>query len=160
MPRREKWLKVYLFFVFLFVSFRSCSCWSIVRIVKLSYELELTRMGLRWMIYLHLSLSQRFFDRSMPIKYCRCFSTKTKGADGAADLLEALSHSTQLEELVFRECSQIPAAAWQKVRCAKWLNLKKADFEQCLAERNVGGFSRLLRVLICLCWMLSEFRFV
>ena len=70
------------------------------------------------------------------IKHCRCFDIDTKGADGAADLLQALSQSTQLEELVFAGCSQIPAAAWQKVRDAKWLNLKKANFSECLAERN------------------------
>jgi len=51
-------------------------------------------------------------------------------------LLEALSQSPLLEELDFQLCYHIPAAAWQKVRSAKWLNLKKADFYACLAERN------------------------
>ena len=96
----------------------------------------MTCTGLRRIIYPHLSLSQRVFDRLILTRHCRCFDTDTKGADGAADLLEALSQSTQLEELNFNECSQIPAAAWQKVRSAKWLNLKKADFNRCLAERN------------------------
>ena len=72
----------------------------------------------------------------MLTKHCRCFGIDTKGADGAADLLQALSQSALLEELAFAGCSQIPAAAWQKVHGAKWLNLKKADFTECLAERN------------------------
>ena len=104
--------------------------------MKLSYESKLTCMCLRWIVYLHLSLSQGVFDRLFLTKHCRCFDTDTKGADGAADLLEALSQSTQLEELDFNGCNQIPAAAWQKVRSAKWLNLKKANFARCLAERN------------------------
>ena len=72
----------------------------------------------------------------MLTKHCRCFSGDTKGADGPADLLGALSQSSLLEELNFSHCCEIPAAAWQKVRSAKWLNLKKADFTECLAERN------------------------
>jgi len=76
------------------------------------------------------------FDRLFLTKHCRCFNKNkdTKGADGAADLLEALSQSTLLEELNFSHCRQIPAAAWQKLHGAKWLNLKKADFRSCLAE--------------------------
>ena len=88
------------------------------------------------MIYLHLSLSQRVLDRSMLTKHCRCFSGDAKGADGAADLLQALSQSSLLEELNFNHCFEIPAAAWQKLRSATWLNLKKANFSECLAERN------------------------
>jgi len=71
----------------------------------------------------------------MPIKHCRCFYKDTQGADGAADLLEALTQSSLMESLSFFHCSQIPAAAWQKLHGAKWLNLKKADFYACLAER-------------------------
>ena len=103
------------------------------------------------MIYLHLSLSQRLFDRSMLTKRCRCFNHDTKGADGAPDLLQALSHSPLLEELNFSHCFKIPAAAWQKVRSAKWLNLKKADFRRCLAERNVWMFYCFLRVSVGSC---------
>ena len=72
----------------------------------------------------------------MLTKHCRCFDIDTKGADGAADLLQVLSQSALLEELAFAGCSQIPVAAWQKVRDAKWLNLKKAYFFRCLAKRN------------------------
>ena len=136
-PRREKWLRGFLvFYVYLFVSVECCPSSDLYRFVKLSYESKLTCMCLRWIVYLHLSLSQGVFDRLFLTKHCRCFDTDTKGADGAADLLEALSQSTQLEELDFNGCNQIPAAAWQKVRSAKWLNLKKANFARCLAERN------------------------
>ena len=76
------------------------------------------------------------FDRLFLTKHCRCFDEDAQGADGAADLLQALSHSPLLEELDLRNCPQIPATAWQKFQGAKWLNLKKAAFTQCLAERN------------------------
>ena len=136
-PRREKWLRGFLvFYVYLFVSVECCPSSDLDRFVKLSYESKLTCMCLRWIVYLHLSLSQRVFDRLILTKHCRCFNKDTKGAEGAADLLEALSQWTQLEELIFGFCYQIPALAWQKVRSAKWLNLKKANFYQCLAERN------------------------
>ena len=136
-PRREKWLRVFLvFYVYLFVSVGCCPSSDLDRFVKLSYESKLTCMCLRWIGYLHLSLSQGVFDRFFLTKHCRCFSRFTKGAEGAADLLEALSQSTQLEELDFDICSQIPTGAWQKVRSAKWLHLKTANFRRCLAERN------------------------
>ena len=97
--------------------------------MKLSYESKLTCMGFRWIGYLHLSdlsLSQGVFDRLFLTKHCRCFGTHTKGADGAADLLEALSQSTQLEELIFAGCSQIPAAAWQQLPDGAWPKLRRA----------------------------------
>ena len=125
-----------IFYVYLFVSVGCCPSSDLYRFVNLSYESKLTWMGFRWIVCLHLSLSQWFFNRSMLTKHSRCFDKDTQGADGAADLLEALSQSTQLEELIFRDCFQISAAAWQKLRGAKWLNLKKANFFQCLAERN------------------------
>ena len=162
LAERRNWLRGFLvFYVYLIVFI--CVCWMLsefrfgFRFVKL-HELELTCTGLRRIIYPHLSLSQRVFDRLILTKHFRCFNKDTQWADGAADLLEALSQSTQLEELIFGFCYQIPAGAWQKVRSAKWLNLKKANFYQCLAERNGWRFSRLLRVFICLCWMLSELR--
>ena len=58
--------------------------------------------------------------------------------EGAADLLEALCHWQELEEVDFGRCYQIPAAAWQQLRGAKWPRLKKANFAACLArERNL-----------------------
>ena len=107
-----------------------------VRFVKFSYELKLTWMGLRWIVYLHFSPSQHPFIRVILTKHCRCFDRDTKGADGAADLLEVLSLSTQLGNLDLSYCSQIPAGAWQRLNGAKWLNLKEANFSECLAERN------------------------
>ena len=83
-------------------------------------------MGFRWIVYLHLSLSQGVFGRLILTEHCRCFNKDTKGAEGAADLLEALSQWTQLEELNFNECSQIPAAAWQKVPDGAWPKLREA----------------------------------
>ena len=133
-------LKVFLFFAAcIFLCLKLFEFRSIVRFVKLSYESKLTCMCLRWIGYLHLSdlsLSQGVFDRLFLTKHCRCFNEETQGADGAADLLEALSHSPLLEELLFTSCLRIPTGAWQKLHGAKWLNLKKAEFSGCLAERN------------------------
>ena len=67
----------------------------------------------------------RFFDHS------RCFDDDTKGADGAADLLEVLRISP-LEKLNFYDCYQIPCSAWQKLRGASWTNLREANFRSFL----------------------------
>ena len=68
---------------------------------------------------------------------CRCFYDQ---GEGAADLLEALGHSQELEAVDFHGCRQIPEAAWQQLRGAKWPRLKKASFAWCLArERMVEG---------------------
>ena len=66
-----------------------------------------------------------------PFEHSRCFYNDTKGADGAADLLEGLRHSP-LEKLNFMGCSQIPSSAWQKLRSASWPNLREANFYRCL----------------------------
>ena len=91
-------------------------------------------LGLRW----H---KRAFFDMpssgrgciSPPssLEHCRCFGDDTKGADGAADLLEVLRNSP-LEKLNFYRCSQIPSTAWQKLRGASWTTLKEASFSGCL----------------------------
>ena len=50
------------------------------------------------------------------------------GANEGDALLQGLSQSTTLETLVFDRCDQIPAAAWQRLCGAEWLNLKIASF--------------------------------
>ena len=55
-PRREKWLKVFLFSAACICLWKLLEFRSIVRIVKLSYELELICMGFRWNVYLHFVL--------------------------------------------------------------------------------------------------------
>ena len=65
------------------------------------------------------------------LDHSRCFDKDTKGADGAADLLEVLRHSP-LEKLGFNGCSRIPSTAWQKLRGASWTNLREANFPWCL----------------------------
>ena len=60
-----------------------------------------------------------------PFDHSRCFGDDTKGADGAADLLEVLRHSP-LEKLNFGFCSQIPSAAWQRVPSGAWPALSDA----------------------------------
>eukprot|EP00434_Breviolum_minutum_P004708 symbB.v1.2.004149.t1/scaffold235.1/size321457/8 len=77
-----------------------------------------------------------------------CFYNDTKGADGAADLLEVLRHSP-LEKLNFMGCSQIPSSAWQKLRGASWPNLREANFYRCFDKdtKNADGAADLLEVL-------------
>ena len=123
--------------MYLFVSVECCPSSDLYRFVKLSYESKLTCMCLRWIVYLHLSLSQGVFDRLFLTKHCRCFDTDTKGAEGAADLLEALSQSPLLEELDFYGCEHIPAAAWQKVPDGAWPKLPGAE-EGLRRLRGVG----------------------
>ena len=67
----------------------------------------------------------------IPFELSRCFNDNTKGADGAADLLEVLRNSP-LEKLNFYGCSQIPSTSWQKLRGASWTNLREANFFECL----------------------------
>ena len=97
-----------------------------VRCVKLSYELEETWMGLVWIVYLQVSSSQSVFDRLILTKHCRWFGSGTQGADGAPHLLQALSQSSLLEELNFKDCSEIRATAWQKVPDGTWPKLRGA----------------------------------
>ena len=76
-------------------------------------------------------------------EHSRCFDDDTKGADGAADLLEVLRNSP-LEKLNFECCDQIPSTAWQKLRGASWTNLREANFESCLVLQTwlFGQFVR------------------
>ena len=101
-------------------------------------------------------------------KHCRCFNDHSKWVEGAADLLRTLSQSHLLEEVDLAGCFQIPAAAWQQLRGAKWPNMKKACFNSCLAKREmVEGvlvFLTVCTVQICrvcniyLFWKMCEFR--
>ena len=55
----------------------------------------------------------------------RCFDNST-GAAGAEALLEALCSCKELEDVAFNDCSQIPAAAWQKLHRGCWPKMGKA----------------------------------
>ena len=66
------------------------------------------------------------FDPHSPsFEHPRCFDSNTKGADGAADLLEVLRNSP-LEKLNFGNCYQIPPTAWQRVPSGAWPALRDA----------------------------------
>ena len=67
--------------------------------------------------------------RSFLTPCTRCFGDDSKGADGAADLMEVLGKATTLEKFYFYQCSQIPAAAWRRLHGAHWPNLKIARFD-------------------------------
>ena len=136
---------------FLVFSVPFCPCWMLSefrfeRFVKLSYELELTWMG--YCGYCIPACTYRYlndlFDRSMLTKHCRCFVRSTPGA---ADLLQALSHSPLLENLDLSycnripaattlqllsqghsaECPEIPAAAWRQLPDGAWPKLRGAQ---------------------------------
>ena len=88
-----------------------------------------------WWIYIGVSchsvtLNWYLCCSILPVSPCtRCFGDDSKGVDGAADLLQVLGKATALEELSFYDCSQIPAAAWQRLHGADWRNLKIASFK-------------------------------
>ncbi|CAL1152303.1 unnamed protein product [Cladocopium goreaui] len=81
--------------------------------------------------------------------FVECFDDDSKGVDGAADLLQVLGKAMTLEELDFDRCSQIPAAAWQRLHGADWRNLKIARFDRCFGNdsKGVDGAADLLQVL-------------
>ena len=66
-----------------------------------------------------------FLSPQSPFEHSRCFNSRTKGADGAADLLEVLRNSP-LEKLDFDGCSGIPSTAWQRVPSGAWPALREA----------------------------------
>ena len=88
-------------------------------------------LGLRWHKRAFFGMPGVCISPPSSLDHSRCFDKDTKGADGAADLLEVLRHSP-LEKLDFYECSQIPSTAWQKLRGASWTNLREASFSACL----------------------------
>ncbi|CAE7208953.1 FBXL2, partial [Symbiodinium microadriaticum] len=68
-----------------------------------------------------------------------CFDKDSKGAEGVAGLLLALSHCQLLQELGMQECYKVPAAAWQLLATARWEQLRKADFTWCFNDESKGG---------------------
>ena len=123
-----------------------------------------------WWIYIIVSyhsvtLNWYLSCSILPVSPCtRCFGDDSKGVDGAADLLEVLGKATTLETLSFYDCSQIPAAAWQRLHGADWRNLKIAFFDSQLGRgRDVSGNWYLLFPLAlvgdvntCFGWMLRS----
>ena len=73
------------------------------------------------------------------LKKANFYGCFIKSGEGAADLLGALGHSQELEDVEFGRCSEIPAAAWQQLRGAKWPRLKKADFTECFIKSGEGA---------------------
>ena len=51
----------------------------------------------------------------------------------------------------FYGCRQIPAAAWQQLRGAKWPRLKKANFAACLARERKLVEGVLICVFLTVC---------
>ena len=66
------------------------------------------------------------------------FSEEHGEERGVLDFFTTLQ-CCNLVSLDLQLCQRIPAGAWQKVHGAKWLNLKKANFRERLAERNGWG---------------------
>ena len=119
-------------------------------------------LGLRWhkRTFFDMPSSRRIVNcisPQSPFEHSRCFGNNTKGADGAADLLEVLRNSP-LEKLNFGGCRQIPSAAWQKLRGASWTNLREANFFRCLvlqtwlrclaSSLDAVFFFRMLRAIV------------
>jgi len=73
------------------------------------------------------------------VNFASCFDERSKDADGSAELLEALSRCSSLEDLNLNSCWEIPAVAWEKLRLAQWPKLKRAHFAQCFNDRTKGA---------------------
>ncbi|CAE7232288.1 unnamed protein product, partial [Symbiodinium sp. CCMP2456] len=78
------------------------------------------------------------FQKLRKASFRSCFNERSKGAEGAGGLLFALSRCQLLQELNMRDCSQVPAAAWQLLATARWEQLRKADFTLCFNQRSKG----------------------
>ena len=104
-----------------------CCCW----LDSLSFERIHVRVSCHSVTLLSLVSNGNVFYRCcsfLPVTPCtRCFGDDSKGADGAADLMEVLGKATTLEELDFSYCSQIPAAAWRRVPSGAWPKLQQQN---------------------------------
>ncbi len=80
----------------------------------------------------------------LPVNACdhliHIFSEEHGEERGVLDFFTTLQ-CCNLVSLDLQGCSRIHAGTWQRLNGAKWLNLKKADFSWCLAERNGWRFS-------------------
>ena len=134
------------------VSFRLSPCCQVPKAVvtalgKHSIQVDtgnLTPATFRYLVDLRCPMH-------LPVAACKhlihIFSEEHGEERGALDFFTTLP-CCNLVSLDLQLCSGIHASAWQKVRNAKWLNLKKANFNKCLAERNGWGFSCFIAACI------------
>jgi len=97
-------------------------------------------------------LATASWEQLRKAKFSRCFDRSSKGAEGAAGLLSALSRCQQLQELFLCQCEQIPATAWQQLETgAGWEKLKKVSVSECFGGdcKGTEGAAALLKVLAC-----------
>ncbi|CAE7221218.1 unnamed protein product, partial [Symbiodinium necroappetens] len=90
------------------------------------------------------------FQKLRKASFKACFDERSKGVEGAAALLLALSRCQLLQELGMAECDKVPAAAWQLLATARfWEQLRKADFSWCFFHGSTGaeGAAGLLSAL-------------
>ena len=97
------------------INFHSVYCMSTVRAVFISFGRFLQVQGQRQPFF-----GKLLYDLTLD-QHCRCFYDQ---GEGAADLLGALGHAQELEDVEFRYCRQIPAAAWHCVPSGAWPKLQ------------------------------------
>ena len=75
------------------------------------------------------------------------------------DCLCELLLSCTRKELNLDECGKIPADAWKQLGEARWVNLKKASFRQCLGRKMLlhDGF-QFVDLRLCKSWETSDSR--
>ena len=157
MPRREQWLKGFLFF--------ACLCWklfefrSMVRFVKLSYELEWTCWIIGLCRCLNMFSTDWFWQNTAGASTSSTQKRKEQMAPQICLKSWASGHSwkTWIFPTVIRSQQQhgkkfvVPSGStWRR------------QISHGASQREmVEGFSCFLRVFInCLCWKLLEFRFI
>ena len=131
--------------VALAVSFRLSPCCQVPKAVvaalgKHSIKVDtgnLTPATFRYLVGLRCPLH-------LPVAACKhlihIFSEEIGEERGVLDFFTTLQ-CCNLVSLDLQLCSGIHAGAWQELHGAKWLNLKKANFDKCLEGRNDWGFS-------------------
>ncbi|CAK9018047.1 unnamed protein product [Durusdinium trenchii] len=86
-----------------------------------------------------------------------CFDAESKGVGGATTLLRVLAGCAELKELNLFFCSAIPAAAWKKLKVARWPKLEKANFAGCFnSDSEAAEVADILLCVLAKCAELKE----
>ncbi|CAE7382768.1 FBL4 [Symbiodinium sp. CCMP2592] len=103
---------------------------------------ELKELGLSGCSEIRAAAWQQLEGAKWPkltkVSFDKCFGSESKGIEAAAGLLAFLGRCPELKELQMRDCSEIPAAAWQQLEGAKWPKLTKVSFAWCFGSESKG----------------------
>ncbi|CAE7865801.1 unnamed protein product, partial [Symbiodinium necroappetens] len=96
-------------------------------------------------------LATASWEQLRKANFSRCFNRSSKGAEGAAGLLAALSRCQQLQELILSHCEHISVTAWQLLeKGVGWEKLEKVSVYESFGGgdcKGAEGAATLLKVL-------------